>query len=81
MIDGVAYIPTANKGMVAFDTENKEILWSFETDDSILFTAPYVGKGAKTVEASPVIDENRLIFGGNDGFLYTVDTQTGNLIN
>lgn len=81
MLDGVAYIPTANKGVVAFDTENKEILWSFETDDSILFTAPYVGKGVKTVEASPAIDGNRLIFGGNDGFLYTVDTQTGNLIN
>ena len=56
MIDGVAYIPSANKGMVAFDTENKEILWSFETDDSILFTAPYVGKGAKEMLSVDDVD-------------------------
>ena len=47
-LDGVAYIPTANKGIIAYDVNSKETLWNFETGDSILFTAPYVGKGSKT---------------------------------
>lgn len=79
-LDGVAYIPTANKGIIAYDVNSKETLWNFETGDSILFTAPYVGKGSKTVEASPVIDGDTLVFGANDGCLYALDIKTGNLI-
>lgn len=74
------YIPTSNEGIVAFDMENKEILWNFKTEENILFTAPYVGKGAKTVESSPVIDGDKLIFGANDGYIYSVNAKTGNLI-
>lgn len=79
--NGIAYIPTANKGVIAFDVSNKEILWDFETRESILFTAPYTGKGTKTVESSPVLDGDNLIFGANDGHIYTINTETGALIN
>lgn len=79
--DGVAYIPTANEGIIAFDINTKEMLWNFKTENSILFTAPYVGKGSKTVEASPKLDGNTLIFGANDGYIYSVDAHTGDLIN
>lgn len=77
----VAYIPTANKGLVAFDTATEKLIWEFKTEDSILFTAPYVGKGSKIVESSPVIDGDRLIFGANDGYIYTLDLKTGNKVN
>lgn len=80
LLDGVAYIPTANEGVIAFDTQSKEMLWNFKTEEGILFTAPYVGKGSKTVEASPIIDGNSLVFGANDGYVYTVDIKTGNEI-
>ncbi|MGN1421307.1 MAG: PQQ-binding-like beta-propeller repeat protein [Eubacterium sp.] len=79
-LNGVAYIPTANEGIIAFDTESKEMLWNFKTEEGILFTAPYVGKGSKTVEASPRIDGNSLVFGANDGYLYSIDIKTGSLI-
>lgn len=79
-LDGTAYIPTADKGIIAFDLKSKRIIWKFETGDSILFTAPYVGKGSKTVESTPVIDGESLVFGANDGFVYALDIKTGNLI-
>lgn len=75
--DGIAYIPTANRGVIAFDTQSQEMLWNFETGESILFTAPYVGKGSKTVESSPIIDGDKLIFGANDGYIYIIDSKTG----
>lgn len=78
--DGVAYIPTADKGVIAFDINSKKIIWNCQTEDSILFTAPYVGKGAKTVESSPVLSGDTLIFGANDGYIYTVDIKTGDVI-
>ncbi len=80
-IDGTAYIPTANKGLIAFDVNSKEIIWKFETDKSILFTSPYVGKNSMTVEASPILDGGKLIFGANDGYIYTLDAKTGTLLN
>lgn len=79
--DGIAYIPTANNGIVAFDVSSKKILWTFKTEENILFTAPYTGKGTRTVESTPVLDGDNLIFGANDGFIYTVDMKTGDLIS
>lgn len=79
--DGVAYIPTVNRGIIAFSLDSKQVLWNFETGENILFTAPYSGKGSKTVESTPVLDNGNLIFGANDGFIYTVNAQSGELIS
>lgn len=81
VLDNIAYIPTANNGIISFDTVQKKILWSFAPGESILFTAPYIGKGSKTVESSPIIDGSELIFGANDGCIYRVDIKTGRPIN
>ncbi|MGN0536028.1 MAG: PQQ-binding-like beta-propeller repeat protein [Eubacterium sp.] len=78
--DGIAYIPTTNRGLIAFDTNSKEVLWNFETGEDMLFTAPYVGKGSKTVESTPVIDGDMLTFGANDGYIYSVDLKTGRAV-
>lgn len=78
--DGVAYIPTANKGIIAFSLESKQVLWNFETGENILFTAPYTGKGTKTVESTPVLDNGNLIFGANDGCVYVINAQNGELV-
>lgn len=77
--DRIAYIPTSNDGIVAFDLDSKKLVWHFETGESILFTAPYAGKGKKIVESTPVIDGENIIFGANDGFIYTVNAKNGEL--
>lgn len=79
LLDGIAYIPTSNDGIVAFDLDSKKLVWHFETGESILFTAPYAGKGKKIVESTPVIDGENIIFGANDGFIYTVNAKNGEL--
>ena len=79
LMDRIAYIPTSNDGIVAFDLDSKKLVWHFETGESILFTAPYAGKGNKIVESTPVIDGENVIFGANDGFIYTVNAKSGEL--
>lgn len=79
LMDRIAYIPTSNDGIVAFDLDSKQLVWHFETGESILFTAPYAGKGKKIVESTPVIDGENIIFGANDGFIYTVNAKNGEL--
>lgn len=78
--DGIAYIPTSNEGIVAFDISSKKILWNFKTEESILFTAPYRGKGKRIVESTPIIEGSNLIFGANDGYIYYIDVNSGELV-
>lgn len=75
--DGIAYIPTSDKGIVAFDMQKEEIVWNCKTGENILFTAPYVGKGKSTVESTPVINGDNIVFGTNDGLIYSVNAKTG----
>lgn len=75
--DGTAYIPTSENGIVAYDINKEKIIWEYKTGSNILCTAPYVGKDSSTVEASPIIDGENLIFGANDGYVYVLDASTG----
>jgi len=77
--DGIAYIPTADNGLIAYNLKEEEIVWNCKTEESILFTAPYVGKGKRIVESTPVLSGDTVIFGANDGFVYSVNADTGEI--
>lgn len=77
--DGTAYIATADNGLIAYHLKDEKILWSCKTGENILFTAPYVGKGKCTVEATPVLSGGNIIFGANDGKIYSVDIKNGEI--
>lgn len=80
VIDGnLAYIPTANKGIIAFDLNEKAIAWQYSTGKSMLYTAPYTSGDAQTVEPTPVLKDGSLIFGASDGVLYKISAKTGEL--
>ena len=80
VIDGnMAYIPTANKGLVAFDLNEKAIAWQFETQKAMIYTAPYTSGEAQTIEPTPVLKDGSLIFGASDGVLYNISAKTGEL--
>lgn len=78
--DGIAYIGTANKGIVAYDLAKKDIIWNTETKDAIIYTAPYTSNDSKTVESGFVIDRDNLIFGASDGYIYTLNAENGKII-
>lgn len=49
-------------------------------DGAIAFTAPYIGKGAQTVESTPVINGDEVIFGASDGYIYCVEKTSGKIL-
>lgn len=75
-----AYIPTVNKGVIAYNLIRKKIIAEFLTDENKLFTAPYAGEKSRTVESTPIIDGETLYFGANDGYIYAVDIKTNRII-
>lgn len=81
VLDRIAYIPTANQGLIAYDIKDEAVLWNVETDPALVFTAPYVGKGAQTVEGSPVLVQDNIVFTASDGNVYTIDKDSGKVLN
>lgn len=79
--NGIAYIATSNKGVIAFNIAEEKIVWNFVTDPSLAFTAPYTGKGTSCVESSFVEINGALVFGANDGKLYKLSMTDGMLLN
>lgn len=79
--DGVAYVPTATKGLLAYDLTAKTIVWETAIGRAMVYTAPYTSKDAQTIESSPVLSsEGNVVFGASDGFVYTVDKASGNIL-
>lgn len=77
---GVAYIATANKGLLAFDLQSHEILWNISVGKAQVYTAPYVSGDAQTVESTPILQDGCLLFGASDGNLYWVSAENGTVL-
>lgn len=72
----VIYYSTSEKGVVAMHKDTFEVLRFYPAGPAAILTAPYLYGDVQTVEGSPVIDGDRLIFAGSDGVLriYSKDT-------
>jgi len=71
--NGIMYMGTTNKGVVAVDTESLEILWTFRTGKNLIYTSPYSSGDIATVDSAIVSIGDNLCFGASDGALYVVD--------
>lgn len=79
-VDGdVLYCPTASAGVLAVDKNTLQVLRRFPCGPAALLTAPYVMKGGQTVEDTPIVRGDTLIFAANDGKVYFYDKHTARL--
>jgi len=76
-------MPTATDGVKAFDRTTLEERWHFQTEEAIIYTAPYATpdrhKKIATVESSVIAFQDKLLFGASDGYFYVLD-RTGKLL-
>jgi len=80
-MDGdLIYYPTAAGGVRSLDADTLEEKAVYATDATLLYTAPYVRGEAQTVESSPIVLEEYLIFTALDGALYIYKKDTAELV-
>lgn len=72
----VIYYGTSEKGVVAMDKESFAVLRFYPAGRAAILTAPYLYGDVHTVEGSPVIAGDRLIFAGSDGMLRLYNKHT-----
>lgn len=73
----IAYLATNKNGVIALNMDTMQVLWECNTNANMIYASPYSGKGSKGVEASVVIKNDKLYFGGMDGNLYLVSKSNG----
>ena len=80
-VDGdTVYVPTVTAGVFAYDKKTLAHLRTFPCGNARLFTAPYFYGNIQTVETTPVIRGDRLIFASSDGCVYIYDKRTAFLM-
>lgn len=75
--DRYMVVATSDKGVVAFDRLTFKEVWNYRTGPSVFYTVPYTRNQECSVEVSPVLLGNTLVFGASDGYLHAVDVNTG----
>ena len=78
--DNEVIFGSVTNGLVAVDKETLEIKWQYQTNDALVYTAPYTRKPSATIETSPVLSGNTVYFGASDGTLYGLNKETGELV-
>lgn len=78
--NGMAYITTADKGVVAYDIASKQIIWNTPLGRSMVYTACYTSGDSQTVDGKILYMDETLVFGASDGNVYRLDPQSGSII-
>jgi len=75
--DDTVYVPTVTAGVIGFDKETLEHKKTFSSYNARMFTAPYYDGSIQTVETTPVILGEKLIFAASDGYIHIYNKNTG----
>ena len=74
------YFGTSERGVVSIRRDTLEVVNAYPAGAAALLTAPYLFGPVQTVEGSPIIDGDRLIFAASDGLLRIYDKNTAKLL-
>lgn len=77
--DSNLVVGTPDGKVLAVNAATGQEIWSFQTGPSIGSFSPYV-RGGSQVMSSPVIADNKVYVGANDGAFYILDLITGKLL-
>ena len=73
-------MPTSTAGVVAYDLKTLKEVWNRPTGNALVYSAPYTGPGAATVESTVVKHGKDLLFAASDGHLYVINEKSGAVV-
>lgn len=73
------YIAGSHPGIASFDRDTKKKIWQFEVGEPLMYTPSYYCDRQQSIETTPLLMKDKLIFGAMDGCVYLLDAETGKL--
>ncbi len=81
IFEDLIILGTGTSGLAAFNRQNFSLAWTYETGPALSTSTPYSEPVQRTVEASPVLVNDKQIFvGASDGFFYCLNARSGELV-
>ncbi|MBD8489501.1 PQQ-binding-like beta-propeller repeat protein [Echinicola sp. CAU 1574] len=80
LLDDKIIIAGSHPGIAAFERNSGTKLWQFEVDQALFYTPSYFQNQEQSLESSPVLVNDQLIFGAMDGKVYAIDAHRGKLL-
>ena len=63
----------SHPGIAMFDKDTGVRKWLYEVQPSLFYTPSYFSDNQQSIEVTPVIIHDKVVFGAMDGFLYVLD--------
>ena len=73
------FVTTPSGAVRCHDLQSGELRWTFQTGADLLDLTPYK-RGISSILAAPVVSGGVVLVGANDGVLYALDENTGQLM-
>lgn len=71
------YIAGSDPGIAAIERKTGRKIWEHEVLPAIFYTPQYFSDQQRSIESTPILVGNELIFGAMDGWLYKLNATTG----
>lgn len=78
--DSMVVVGTSNHGMTAYKLSDFSQVWNYTTMPALVYTSPYTKTYEQTIETTPVIWGDKVIFGANDGYIYCCTLAKGEYV-
>ncbi|GGW45857.1 outer membrane protein assembly factor BamB family protein [Arenibacter certesii] len=75
-----AILSGSHPGIASFDLKTGNKNWEFQVDPALFYTPSYFSDQQQSVETTPILVGENLIFGAMDGKIYVLRADTGQLV-
>ncbi|MCT4586911.1 MAG: PQQ-binding-like beta-propeller repeat protein [Carboxylicivirga sp.] len=80
VLEDKVIVAGSHPGVAAFKKETGDRIWQFEVGESLLYTPSYFADRQQTIESTPVLVGDKVVFGAMDGCLYVLNADNGQLL-
>ncbi|MBI9064949.1 MAG: PQQ-binding-like beta-propeller repeat protein [Marinilabiliaceae bacterium] len=80
VLEELIIVAGSHPGVAAFDRASGEKKWQFEVDAAMIYTPSYFCDREQSLESTPVVVGDKIVFGAMDGNIYVLDIDTGKLL-
>lgn len=80
LTDKYILLGTSKEGLIAIDKKNGELVWKVQTEESLVYSAPYKKPMSSAIESTASIYKGNVFVGATDGYIYQIKLSTGELL-
>lgn len=80
VLDSTIIVAGSHPGIASFNRKTGSKIWEFGVGNPLLYTPSYFADKQQSIESTPILLGDKLVFGAMDGCVYVLDAESGRLL-